>query len=188
FFGRRDQQVKIRGVRVELGEIESVLSQHPSVSKCVAVVREDESKEKFIVVYLSGDASAAELRKFLRTKLPEYMVPRAFIELESFPLLPSGKIDRKALPDPTNEPRAKASPETEIQKKICALMAEVLSVPQVGIYDDFFELGGNSLVAMRLISRAREAIGVELEVRNLFAEPSPAGLALFISQQSGREV
>ncbi|WP_147442321.1 non-ribosomal peptide synthetase, partial [Corallococcus exercitus] len=184
YVGRADFQVKVRGLRIELGEIEAALEQHPGVRQAVVVAREDAAGDKRLVAYVacrSGveavDVSA--LRARLHEKLPEYMVPSAFVVLEALPLTPSGKVDRKALPAP-EAPVSTAeyvAPRNPTEEKLAALWAQVLRVPRVGATDHFFELGGHSLLATQLVSRVRAAFGVELALRTVFEAPTLEGLA-----------
>ncbi|MDQ3804120.1 MAG: amino acid adenylation domain-containing protein, partial [Acidobacteriota bacterium] len=174
--GRADCQVKIRGFRIELGEIESVLGQHPAVSEAVALAREDAPGDKHLVAYLvrEGGTSAtpAELRNFLKQRLPDYMLPSAFVVVEAMPLTPNGKLDRRALPAP--EPELPAMDESVVASQapvdelLAAIWAEVLGVREVGPGDNFFELGGHSLQATKVLARVREAFHVELPLRALF--------------------
>ena len=186
YLGRADQQLKIRGFRVEPGEIEASLVDHPGVAQAVVVAREEEPGDKRLVCYVvpatRGGADSldrAELRSYLARMLPDYMVPAAFVLLGTLPLTANGKLDRKALPAPDfaaakSRWRAPRLPQEEI---LCALFSEVLGVSEVGIDDNFFELGGHSLLATRLISRIRISLGVELAIRSLFEAPTVDGLA-----------
>ncbi len=182
FAGRVDHQVKVRGFRIEPGEIEAELAAHPGVAQVAVLARADRPGETRLVAYAVPSAdtvlSPAELAAFLRDRLPDYMVPSVFVVLEVLPLTPNGKLDRAALPAP--EPVAAAAgraPRTPQEQILCELFAEVLGAPKVGVEDDFFELGGHSLLATRLVSRVRATLGVELELRSLFRTPTPAGLA-----------
>jgi len=183
--GRMDDQVKIRGYRIELGEIETVLGQHSSLREAVVLAREDSPGDKRLVAYTvaaAGSApSANELRSFLQQKLPEYMVPSAFMFLESLPLTPNGKLDRKALPasDQTRPELEEAyfPPRTPVEELLAQIWSDVLQVDQVGIHDNFFHLGGHSLLATRLISRIRDTFKLDLPLRNLFEAPTIYGLA-----------
>jgi amino acid adenylation domain-containing protein/non-ribosomal peptide synthase protein (TIGR01720 family) len=183
YLGRIDHQVKIRGFRIELGEIEAVLDQHPAVREAVVLAREDAPGEKRLVAYLvcSGEApKAADLRAFLKEKLPDYMVPAAFVSLAALPITENGKVDRRALPAPDAsvvEARAHVAPRGPVEEGIAAIFAEVLKLPLVSARDGFFELGGHSLLATQAIARIRAAFGVELPLRSLFEAPSPAELA-----------
>jgi len=185
YVDRIDNQVKVRGFRIELGEIEAALSQHPDVREAAVVVREDEPGNKCLVAYAvlgQEDAivAASELRAFLKDKLPEYMLPSAFVLLEALPLTPNGKVDRKALraPDTENLPlNAAFAPRTREEQLLAEIWSQVLGVKQVGIRDNFFELGGHSLLATQLIAKVREAFQVELPLRSLFQSPTVESLA-----------
>ena len=185
FFGRIDHQVKIRGFRIELGEIEATLLKHPAVRQAAVACRQDGSGDKILAAYIvpgdGGAPSPASLRTFLQEKLPEYMVPSAFVVLESLPFMTSGKVDRGALPAPERTREAAGEPytppETEAQMKLAAIFGEVLSLDRVGMNDSFFSLGGHSLSATRVMSRIREVFHVDLPLRSIFESPSVAGLA-----------
>ncbi|HVH11767.1 MAG TPA: phosphopantetheine-binding protein, partial [Longimicrobium sp.] len=177
FIGRLDAQVKIRGFRIEPGEIESVLSAHPDVREARVVVREDAPGEPRLVAYVVGGADTDALRPYLRERLPEYMVPAAFVVLDRLPLTAVGKLDVRALPAPEPEEDAHAEPRTETEATLAGIWAEVLGRERVSIHAGFFELGGHSLVAMRIMSRVREVFGVDLPLRGLFERRTVAGLA-----------
>jgi len=181
FVGRADDQVKIRGFRIEPGEIETVLRQHPQVTQAAVIARQDRSEDTQLVAYVVAageDGCRAEvLREFARTKLPEYMVPAAFVVLEALPLTPNGKLDRAALPAPTWTPGRSRAPRTPQEQLLTELFGEVLGLPAVGVEDNFFDLGGHSLLATRLIARIRTSLDAELELRALFENPTPARLA-----------
>ncbi len=183
FLGRIDHQVKIRGFRIELGEIEAVLSQHPEVRETVVIAREDQPGNKRLVAYVVSNQespTASELRRFLKEKLPDYMVPSAFVMLDALPLTPNGKVDRRALPAPDTGLSQETSfvpPRTTTEKVIAEIWAEVLGLKLVGIHDNFFELGGHSLLVTQVISRLRSAFEVELPLRCLFEFPTIAGVA-----------
>ncbi len=200
--GRGDHQVKLRGFRIELGEIEAVCAQHPAVEQVIVVAREDEPGNKRLVAYLVARASANkqlsassnqhpvtsnELRQFLKTKLPDYMVPSAFVFLHELPRNPNGKIDRKRLPAPEANGYASSetfvAPQTEVERQLAEIWAKVLGVGRVGRYDNFFELGGHSLLAMQVSSRVLEAFQIELPVRRVFESPALAELAAVIEQR-----
>jgi amino acid adenylation domain-containing protein/non-ribosomal peptide synthase protein (TIGR01720 family) len=196
YLGRLDHQVKMRGYRIELGEIESVLLWQEEVEDSVVVVREDRPGDQRLVAYLvpdPGPAAADELRRRLRAalaeKLPDYMVPSAFVFLDALPRTPSGKTDRGALPAPELGQEARASayvaPRDPEEKALSELFAQVLNVPEVGIDDNFFVLGGHSLLATRLVARIRGALGVEVPVRALFEKPTVAELAALLRQGGG---
>jgi thioester reductase-like protein len=187
--GRTDHQVKVRGFRIEPGEIETVLGQHPDVRQAVVVAHGDTPESKRLVAYLTCPAPAPqELRAFLKERLPEYMVPSSFVMLEALPLLPNGKLDRKALPAP-ERPKAELSPSFEpprsdLEKTLAGIWAEVLQLDQVGIRDNFFDLGGHSLALVRVMSRVRDALKVEVHLRHLFEKPTIAELAGLIEDLS----
>ncbi|HET9526113.1 MAG TPA: phosphopantetheine-binding protein, partial [Pyrinomonadaceae bacterium] len=188
FGGRLDHQVKVRGFRIELGEVEAALSRHESVRAAVVVAREDRENEQRLVAYLVGKQlpTASEWRTFLIQRLPEYMIPSLFVNLEALPLLPNGKVNRRALPIPdSSRPelrRAFAAPENPTQARLVELWTNVLAVNQVGIHDDFFELGGDSILATRLVSRVRRTFGIELPLRELFWKPTVFELAAVIEE------
>jgi acyl-coenzyme A synthetase/AMP-(fatty) acid ligase/acyl carrier protein len=185
FLGRIDDQVKVRGYRVELGEIETVLGQHASLREAVVLAREDSPGDRRLVAYVvaaPGSApSANELRSFLQQKLPEYMVPSAFMFLDSLPITPNGKLDRKALPAPDQIRREPdetfVAARTPVEETLASIWAAVLKVDKVGIHDSFFHLGGHSLLATQLISRIRDTFKIDLPLRSLFEAPTIYGLA-----------
>ncbi|MFL6284301.1 MAG: amino acid adenylation domain-containing protein, partial [Pyrinomonadaceae bacterium] len=183
YLGRIDNQVKVRGFRIELGEIESALAEHPAVRECVVIARGGQGAERSLAAYVvaaEGVApQASELRSHLLSRLPEYMAPAAYVMLDSLPLSPNGKVDHKALP----EPEMSASdadddgPRTLVEELLCGVWAGLLKVGRVRPTDNFFELGGHSLLATQLVSRVREACGVELPLRALFESPTVEGMA-----------
>ncbi|WP_190816260.1 non-ribosomal peptide synthetase [Saccharopolyspora pogona] len=178
FVSRVDDQVKVRGFRLELGEIEAVTATHPAVDQVAVVVREDRPGDRRIAAYVvpSRALDLNELRAHVAGQVPDYMVPAAFVPLDALPLNHSGKLDRAALPAPDFTAAAGRAPRTAGEEILCGLFAEVLDLPKVGIDDDFFALGGHSLLATRLVSRVRSAFGRELPVRELFDRPTVAGL------------
>jgi amino acid adenylation domain-containing protein len=179
FQGRVDEQVKVRGFRIEPGEIEGVLRRSEGVADCVVVAREDVPGEKRLVAYVVGDVEAGVLREHLRRELPEHMVPAAFVPLERLPLTPTGKLDRKALPAPEYAADADryVAPRTEAERKVAAVWAEVLGVESVGAHDRFFDLGGHSLLLVRVQARLREAFGQPVPITHLFRYLTVSALA-----------
>ncbi len=195
FAGRVDDQVKIRGFRIEPAEIEAVVSLIPGVQQAAVLAREDVAGEKCLTAYVVPDQenilSISELRSLLKDKLPEFMVPSAFVLVDHLPLTPQGKLDRSALPDP--EPSNDAAvtnflaPRTLIEDKIAAIWGELLGHEQVGINDNFFDLGGHSLLALQLFARLRERFAIDLPVRALFESPTVAGFAIRIEAEQDGE-
>nr|MBC8231639.1 non-ribosomal peptide synthetase [bacterium] len=185
FLGRLDHQVKIRGFRVELGEVEAVLGQHPSVREVVVLAREDEPDDRRLVGYVVLDQkqnpTIDELRRFLKQKLPNYMIPVAFVMLDSLPLTPNGKIDRRGLPAPDQaRPDLEVefvTPRTPIEETLARIWTEVLGLEKIGVNDNFFELGGHSLLATQVMSRIRKIFRVELLLRYLFESPTVAEMS-----------
>ena len=191
YLGRRDNQVKLRGIRIEPAEIETNLVAHPLVRDALVVVHREQSEMQHLIAYVvkSKDSESLpdDLRNFLRARLPEYMIPAAFIELDRMPLLPSGKIDRMALPSPSLVPLAKRRTivhgRTETEKKLSSIWQEVLELDQVSIDDNFFEIGGHSLSAVRVLSRIRRDFHVDVPIRGLFDGPTIAELAQEVEKQ-----
>jgi len=184
FVGRADSQVKIRGQRVELGEVEARLASVPGVREAVVLAREEGSELRLAGYVLAPMPPAEELRRALREELPEAMVPSAFVEVPAWPLTPTGKVDRSALPDP--EPMQSAEPAREssspFEELLIGMWAEVLGLEPVGPDSDFFALGGHSLLATQLVSRVRHGFGVELPLRSVFESPTPASLARCVEE------
>jgi hypothetical protein len=181
FVGRADDQVKIRGFRIELGEIEAAVATYEGVAQATVVMREDQPGVKRLVAYVVPGASAGidtgALRQVVSTVLPDYMVPSVFVVLEALPLTPNGKLDRKALPAPTLVAgSSRRAARTSREEALCALFAEVLGLPGVGIDDSFFDLGGDSIISIQLVSRARKA-GLVLTPRDVFVHKTVAALA-----------
>ena len=198
FLGRNDDQVKIRGFRIELGEIQERLQEHPAVEEAVVIAREDAPGEKRLVAYYSPstlhhfpdlESQISDLRSFLSERLPEHMVPAAYVLLESFPLTPNGKLDRKALPAPTGNAYAVhryVPPQGNFETALAVIWAEVLKLEQVGRYDDFFALGGQSLVALRVLFRVNDCFQTELSVRTLLEHSVLMEFAQKLCSISGR--
>lgn len=181
YHGRADQQVKVNGVRIEPGEVEAALTRHPAVAAAGVVVRRDPPGEPRLVAYAvpAGGASPdpAELRRHVAGLLPPAMVPAAVVLLNALPTGPTGKLDRAALPAPALHDGDGAPPASPAEERLCALFAEVLGAARVGADEDFFDLGGSSLAAARLVGRIRDEFGVSLSIGGVFAAPTPAGLA-----------
>ncbi|WDF35894.1 amino acid adenylation domain-containing protein [Streptomyces sp. T12] len=192
FLGRADDQVKIRGFRVEPGEIEAAIRTLPGVGRAAVVAREDGPSPLRLVAYVVADPAAPgapldplTLRRALAERLPGHLVPSAVVVLEQLPLTPSGKLDRRALPAPDfTETSTHEPPRTEPEKVLCGLFAEVLGLERVGVHDDFFERGGDSIVSVRLADRARRA-GLALSPRDVFTHRTPAGLARALPDETG---
>jgi len=190
FLGRIDHQVKIRGFRIEPGEIEAVLTQHPGVEQAIVMPWAETPEQRRLVAYVvphqARAPSAAELRDFLKKKLPEYMVPSSFTLLDGLPRTPHGKVDREALPIPDQrQPAMEESyvpPRSPEEEMIVEIWAEVLKVDRVGVHDNFFDLGGHSLLATQVMSQVRKVFQVELPLRSLFEAPTVAELALRVAQ------
>jgi amino acid adenylation domain-containing protein/thioester reductase-like protein len=192
-FGRSDQQVKVRGLRVELGEIETKLRQHPLVEDAVVILREDATDDRrlaaYYVVKSGSELKTSELRRFLKSQLPSFMVPAHLIQLAALPVAPGGKIDRSALPAPDHRrpemDQEFVAPRTELERTLAGLWAEALQIDRVGIHDDFFALGGHSLLAVKLMHRVKEATQADVPLRTLFESPTIAGLASAIERFGG---
>jgi acyl carrier protein len=187
YLGRIDFQVKIRGLRVELGEIEARLAELNAVDKCVVIVREDRPGDQRLVAYYvvkpGVDVSISDWRSYLRSKLPEFMIPQHFVELDSIPISPNGKVDRKALPKPEAEKACEknyVAPRTGAEQKIAAIWQEVLNRERVGVSDDFFELGGHSLLATQVMSRINRLFKIQLSLRRFFEARTIEALAEFL--------
>ncbi|HYO15514.1 MAG TPA: amino acid adenylation domain-containing protein, partial [Thermoanaerobaculia bacterium] len=190
FLGRTDQQVKVRGFRIEPAEVEAALTRHPAVREAVVVARELAGGKALVAYVVASGAppAASELRDHLRASLPEHMVPSAFVLLDSLPLTPNGKVDRRALPAPEIEAeRGFVAPRTPVEELLAGLWAELLNVERVGAEDHFFELGGHSLLATRVVSQLRGIFGVELPLRALFESPTVATLARRVEEARREE-
>jgi acyl carrier protein len=182
FLGRNDAQVKVRGFRIEPGEIEARLLEHPGVREAAVVAREDDGGDRRLVAYWTGpeEVGADRLRAHLLERLAEHMVPAAYVRLEAMPLTPNGKLDRKALPAPADDAYARRgyeAPSGATEEALAEIWSEVLRLERVGRWDHFFELGGHSLMAVQVVSRVRQALGVELPLGDVFEHPVFAALA-----------
>ncbi|HZU33902.1 MAG TPA: amino acid adenylation domain-containing protein, partial [Candidatus Angelobacter sp.] len=181
FLGRGDQQIKLRGFRIELGEIEAALKSIPEITHAAVIVREDGVSGKQLVAYLVSSSKepvdTAKLRSNLALRLPDYMVPTAFVFLPALPLTPNGKLDRRALPAPERQLESYRAPRTPDEEMLCGIFADVLSLDRIGIDDNFFSLGGHSLTATRLVSQIRATLEVDLPLKLLFEAPSVGQLA-----------
>jgi acyl carrier protein len=190
--GRNDFQIKLRGHRIDLGEIESVLRHYPNVTEAVVSMREDERGQKRLVAYLQRSAhpspDAGMLQQFLKAKLPDYMIPSAYVVLDKFPLTPNNKINRKALPPPAAD-RSEASldftpPRTPMEERLAKIWRELLGQTVIGIDDNFFEAGGHSLLAMQMMARVRDEFRAEISLRNIFEAPTIAELAVILERKA----
>jgi len=195
FIGRIDHQIKLRGYRIEVGEIEVGLEQHPDVSKAVVVMHEAEGHQQLVAYVVPTPTTATvdqtELHRFLDARMPAYMVPSTWVQLDALPLTPNGKIDRRALPAPTRvtlQSNHFVPPETHKEEQLAEIWKEVLKVEQVGRHDNFFTLGGHSLLAMILISRVRKVLGIELSIRTLFEAPTIADLSVEVRKRTSKEL
>jgi surfactin family lipopeptide synthetase A len=189
FLGRLDFQVKVRGFRIELGEVEAALLAHPAVRGAVAAARDDPAGESRLVAYLicgPQPPTATQLRIHLKERLPDYMIPAAFVTLDEFPMTPNGKVDRRVLPDPNHERPEQdgqyVAPHGPVEEALALIWAEVLHLERVGAQDNFFALGGNSLQGTRLMARVRQAFRVDVPLLALFEGPTVADLALVVIQ------
>ncbi|NPC71099.1 amino acid adenylation domain-containing protein [Corallococcus exiguus] len=194
FLGRIDGQVKVRGYRIELGEIEVALGSHPAVKQVAVVAREDVPGDKRLVAYVVPDGTlehaAGTLRRHLSTRVPDYMVPSAFVVMDALPRTPSGKIDRRGLPAPLpTRPelqQAFVAPRSPLERTIADAWAQLLRIDRVGVHDSFFELGGNSLLALQCVARLRQAHGLEIPIVQLFQSPTVAQLAAVLTGDASR--
>jgi long-subunit acyl-CoA synthetase (AMP-forming) len=186
FFGRRDYQVKIRGQRVEMGEIEAVLTQFEGIQQAVADVQKTATGHDALVAYYSGEeVNLALLKKFLGERLPAHMVPTHILYVPAFPLTPNGKVDRKQLAPVDIQQALLATyeaPRNEVEQKLVSIWHNLFATERIGIRDSFFDIGGNSLLAMRLVSAIRKELDVEMPIRTVFTHLTIAGLAEYIDQ------
>jgi hypothetical protein len=198
YLGRIDEQVKLRGYRIEPGEIESVLCESPAVRESAVLVREDAPGDHRLVAYFVGRAGSetptTELRDFLRTRLPDYMIPSAFVRLDALPLTPNGKVDRRALPAPggarPEQDEVFVAARTSTEMVIAAAFGRALGVDRVGLHDSFFRLGGHSLLATQVVSRLGDSLRTQVPLRLLFEAPSVAELAaaLLADPERGKDL
>ena len=194
--GRLDFQVKVRGFRIELGEIESVLVQHASVRQGVLTAKEDASGTKILVAYVITESGAeldtAVLRAHLAEQLPHYMIPSIFMAVEEYPLTPNGKVDRRALPDPDDTAVTSGQefvvPSNETEEQLVQIWCDILQIEQVGIHNNFFEMGGHSLLAIQIVSRIRDAYDIDITPRQIFDAPTVADLARYVLEQEAAEL
>jgi len=193
FLGRFDYQVKLRGFRIELGEIETILGTHPAVREVVAILREDIPGEKYLAAYVVAseeDGSlVARLRDFLKQTLPTYMVPATFTLVDALPLTPNGKVDHRALPVPErgrqSSEQSFVAPRTEVERAVSGVWQDVLAIEKIGLHDNFFDIGGNSLLLVQVQNRIREAVGRDVSVVDLFRYPTVEALARHLSREDG---
>ncbi len=191
--GRLDDQVKIRGVRVEPGEVTAILARHPAVEACVVISRKQKQGETYLAAYVVASreerATAGQLRTYLSQQLPAALVPTAFVFLEQLPLTPSGKVDRNALPEPDGSlsqlGAAYAAPRTPGEEALASIWAQVLGVERVGVHDNFFDLGGHSLLGIRLLALINKTLNVELPLAALFQAPTIEELAATVDREKG---
>ncbi|MCU0532553.1 MAG: amino acid adenylation domain-containing protein [Hydrococcus sp. Prado102] len=192
FLGRIDHQVKVRGFRIELGEIEAVLNQHPQVKECVVINREDVPGENRLIAYIvykqEKDVTVTELRRFLEEKLPRYLVPSNFVTIDAIPLSSNGKIDRRSLPIPDNlRPELEVDyvrPQTEVQQAIADVWQKVLALEKVGIHDNFFEIGGHSLLLIQVNSKLRQLFNTDLSIVEMFRYPTISSLSEYLNKNA----
>jgi len=190
YLGRNDRQIKLRGYRIELSEIETLLSEHPSIDHAVVAAKETGAGEKRIVAYVvpkqPQGLTSNEIRNYVKDKLPGFMIPAAVVLLDALPLTPNGKVDHMALPMPaasgSRDEREFVAPHTATEKSLAGIWTQLLNIERVSANDDFFEMGGHSLLAVRLISRVRETSGVELQIRDIFLHPTLVALAAHVDE------
>jgi non-ribosomal peptide synthetase component F len=188
YLGRVDGEVKLRGMRIDLGEIESVLVSHGGIEEAVVELSGEGAEQRLVAYVVAGEEgtpSARELRRYLRSKLPEHMVPASYVRVEEMPLLPSGKVNRRALAGVGGvvlSEQGMVAARTEVEQKLAEMWGEVLKVGEVGVDQNFFELGGHSLLVLQLMARIRRMFDVELGVRTMFEEPTIAELAIEVEK------
>jgi len=191
YLGRADQQVKIRGFRIELGEVEAVIRQHPLVREVAAVVRGEGTEQSQLVAYVVGnesedrERSLSELRAYVAARLPEYMTPSLFVELDHLPLTQNGKLDRRALPEPERRVEVEyVAPGNAVEEVLTDVWRTVLGLKRVGVKDNFFELGGHSLLATQIVSHVKDIFDLDVPVRSLFETPTISELAIALAEKS----
>jgi acyl carrier protein len=189
FLGRMDQQIKIRGFRIELGEIEERLLKHNDIKEAVVIDRLDNTGEKYLCAYIvPRGPGPLELRQYLLMTLPEYMVPAFFVQVERIPLTPNGKVDKKALPEPGARPESEyVAPATDKEREIAEIWRQVLGLEKVGINDNFFEAGGNSLKIIKLSAELKNRLGIEIPTAKMFQYPTVASQARYIGRVNEKE-
>ncbi|MEM7127277.1 MAG: non-ribosomal peptide synthetase [Chloroflexota bacterium] len=185
FIGRRDHQVKVRGVRIELSEIEAILHLHPDVQDGVVTMREDAQQIPYLCAYLvlTNGATSETIKAYLATQLPEYMLPSAFVNLEALPRTITGKVDRQALPEPGQDDAKFVAPRTSVEEALAGIFEDLLGLEQVSIHGDFFELGGHSLLTLQAIARIQQAFDIDLSLEIFFDHSTVAGLAEKVAEQ-----
>jgi acyl-coenzyme A synthetase/AMP-(fatty) acid ligase/acyl carrier protein len=196
FVGRVDNQVKIRGQRMELDEVETVVNQYPAVRQNVVVAKDYVPGDKRLVAYVIPDKetifNADELRQYLKSKLPEYMVPSYIVEMETFPLTTNGKVNRRALPDPdwneTKDSKTYVAPRNPVEEILAGIWAEILRVDKVSLHDDFFQIGGHSLLATRLITRVCREFNIDIPLRSIFEQKTIAEQAVLVEATIIKEI
>ena len=189
FIGRIDKQVKIRGFRIELGEIEAAIAQHPSIRMTAVTIQEERREDKRLIAYMTADETfdSSSMGEFLRQKLPNYMIPTTWVKLDNLPLTANGKVDYRALPQPTNnivENKGFVAPRNEIEQQLAEIWSEVLNVPVVGIKDNFFDLGGNSLLSFALMNRIQQKFGKNLQLTSIFQGATVENFAKILQQNT----
>ena len=186
YLGRMDNQVKIRGFRIELGEIESTLQEHYLVKEAVVMVRENQSGDKRLVAYVVGEGSLEEWREYLKTKLPIHMIPSYFVEMKELPLTINGKVDRKSLPIPDYQGTKEGyvAPRNEREHKLSIIWERVLGSKRIGMNDNFFEIGGDSILSIQIVSRAKQ-VGLQLTPKQIFEHQTIAELAQVVKEEQG---
>ncbi|UCH95535.1 MAG: non-ribosomal peptide synthetase, partial [Candidatus Aminicenantes bacterium] len=194
FLGREDTQVKIRGIRIELGEIEGLLAGYKEIKEAVVIDRENESGEKYLCAYFVADRDipVSQLRKYLSVKLPDYMIPAYFIQMGGLPLSSHGKVERKSLPLP-GESRpaleaAYAAPRSHLERTIANIWKGVLNLDKVGVHDNYFDLGGNSLSIVKVNNKLKIEIGRDIPLVKMFRYPTIDSLARYINQETGKPI